>query len=57
MTTSKLSLDVSQSLIFCIVFGVMAVLVGLGKVSADKLEYLLLILIPSPIKAKTETAS
>ena len=44
-------------MIACIVFGVMAVLVGLGKVSADKLEYLLLILIPSPIKAKTETAS
>lgn len=28
----------------------MCVLVGLGKVEADKLQYLLLILVPSPIK-------
>lgn len=54
MSTSKLSLDVSQSLIFCIVFAVMAVLVGLGKIPADKLEYLLLILIPSPIKTPSD---
>jgi hypothetical protein len=50
---NKLSLDVSQSLIFCIVFAVMATLVGLGKIPPEKLEYLLLVLIPSPIKAAT----
>ncbi len=45
-----LSLDVSQSLIFCIVFLAMCTLVALGKVDAEKLQYLLLILVPSPIK-------
>ncbi len=44
------SLDLSQSLIFCIVFVAMCVLVALGKVESDKLQYLLLILVPSPIK-------
>lgn len=48
--TKGLSLDISQSLIFCIVFIAMCVLVGLGKVDAEKLQYLLLILVPSPIK-------
>lgn len=47
---SRYSLDLSQSLIFCIVFIVMSGLVALGKIPADKLEYLLLILVPSPIK-------
>ncbi len=46
-----LSLDISQSLIFCIVFLAMCVLVGIGKVDVEKLQYLLLILVPSPIKA------
>ncbi len=47
----SLSLDISQSLIFCIVFVAMCTLVGLGKVDAEKLQYLLLILVPSPIKS------
>jgi len=47
---TKYSLDLSQSLIFCIVFITTAVLVGLGKVDSDKLQYLLLVLVPSPIK-------
>lgn len=47
---SKYTVDVSQSIIFCIVFIVMATLVALGKVEADKLQYLLLILVPSPVK-------
>lgn len=46
-----LSLDISQSLIFCIVFICMCVLVALGKMEAEKLQYLLLILVPSPIKS------
>lgn len=46
----RLSLDISKSLIFCIVFIVMATLVGLGKVEAEKLQYLLLVLVPSPIR-------
>ncbi len=49
-TIKGLSLDVSQSLIFCIVFIAMCTLVALGKVDAEKLQYLLLILVPSPIK-------
>ena len=48
--TKGLSLDISQSLIFCIVFVAMCVLVGMGKVEAEKLQYMLLILVPSPIK-------
>lgn len=48
--TKSLSLDLSQSLIFCIVFVAMCVLVALGKVDSEKLQYLLLILVPSPIK-------
>ena len=47
---SNYTLDLSQSLIFCIVFIAMCVLVGLGKIDPQKLEYLLLILVPSPIK-------
>jgi hypothetical protein len=46
---NKYSLDLSQATIFCIVFVVMAVLVGLGKVEARNLADILLILIPSPI--------
>lgn len=46
----KFSLDISQSVIFCVVFLAMCTLVGLGKLEAHKLEYLLLILVPSPIK-------
>lgn len=57
MPESKYSLDLSQSLIFCIVFVVMAALVGLGKVDAEKLQYLLLILVPSPIKTTKEPQS
>lgn len=48
------SIDISQSLIFCLVFVGMAVLVGFGKLPAEKLEYLLLVLIPSPIKTKLD---
>ena len=47
---NKYSLDVSQSLIFCVVFVACCVLVGLGKMESDKLQYLLLMLVPSPIK-------
>lgn len=47
---SGFSIDLSQSLVFCIVFIAMCVLVALGKIAPDKLEYLLLILVPSPIK-------
>jgi hypothetical protein len=47
---SKYTVDVSQSIIFCLVFLAMAALVALGKVDADKLQYLLLILVPSPVK-------
>lgn len=54
---SKYTVDVSQSIIFCIVFIVMATLVALGKVEADKLQYLLLILVPSPVKPTPTTAS
>ena len=36
--TKSTSLDLSQGLIFCIVFVAMCVLVGLGKVDADKLQ-------------------
>ena len=43
------ALDISKSLIFVLVFVAMATLVGLGKVDAEKLQYLLLILVPSPI--------
>lgn len=56
-TLKNLSLDVSQSLIFCIVFIAMCVLVGLGKVEAEKLNYLLLILVPSPIKSNAPPTS
>ncbi len=52
----SLSLDLSQSLIFCIVFVAVCILVGLGKVDADKLQYLLLILVPSPIKTGVGTS-
>ncbi len=50
MTLPSFSLDISKSLIFCLVFVSMAVLVGLGKVDAEKLQYLLLVLVPSPIR-------
>jgi hypothetical protein len=50
---SKYTVDVSQSIIFCLVFIAMATLVALGKVDADKLQYLLLILVPSPVKPAT----
>lgn len=50
MADSKYSIDLSQGLIFCIVFVAMCVLVALGKIDPNKLEYLLLILVPSPIK-------
>jgi hypothetical protein len=53
-TLKGLSLDISQSLIFCIVFVAMAVLVALGKIESDKLQWLLLILVPSPVTKKTE---
>lgn len=49
-TPSRFSLDISKSLIFCLVFIAMAALVGLGKVDAEKLQYLLLVLVPSPIR-------
>lgn len=48
--TPRFSLDISKSLIFCLVFVAMAVLVGVGKVDAEKLQYLLLVLIPSPVR-------
>ncbi len=47
---TRLPLDISKSLIFVLVFVTMAVLVGLGKIEAEKLQYLLLILVPSPIR-------
>lgn len=50
LSPKGVSLDISQATIFCIVFIAMAVLVGLGKLDAEKLQYLLLILVPSPIK-------
>lgn len=46
----NLKIDVSQSIIFIVVFVVISVLVGLDKMPADKLELLLMMLIPSPIK-------
>ncbi len=46
----RASLDISKSLIFCLVFVVMAGLVALGKVDVEKLQYLLLVLVPSPIR-------
>lgn len=51
----KFSLDISKSLIFCIVFLAMAGLVALGKIPADKLEYLLFVLVPSPIRDEAPT--
>lgn len=48
--TSRFSFDISKSLIFCLVFIAVATLVGLGKVDAEKLQYLLLVLVPSPIR-------
>lgn len=46
----RFSLDISKSLIFCLVFVTMAALVGIGKVDSEKLQYLLLILVPSPVR-------
>ncbi len=48
-TIPSFSLDISKSLIFCLVFIAMAVLVGLGKIGPEKLQYLLLVLVPSPV--------
>lgn len=48
--TPRLSIDISQTLVFVVVFISLAVLVGLGKVAPDKLELLLMVLIPSPVK-------
>lgn len=50
----KTTIDISKSLIFVLVFVTMAVLVALGKVEAEKLQYLLLILVPSPIRTDKE---
>ena len=50
----NVTVDLSQSLIFCIVFIACVVLVALGKMDADKLNYLLLILVPSPIVKKDD---
>jgi hypothetical protein len=52
----KYSLDLSQAAIFCIVFLAVGGLVALGKVDAKMLEYLLFILIPSPVKRETPPA-
>jgi hypothetical protein len=46
----KLSLDISKTVVFCIVFVAATVLVALGKIPPEWLEKLLLILIPSPIR-------
>ncbi len=54
MSDNKYSLDVSRSLIFCLVFVACSVLVAMGKLSEDKLQYLLLILVPSPVDVKKE---
>lgn len=51
---SKYSLDISKSLIFVLVFVTMAVLVALGKVDTKELQYLLLILVPSPVTTETK---
>ena len=51
----RFSLDISKSLVFCLVFVAMAILVGLGKVDAEKLQYLLLVLVPSPIRDEKDT--
>ena len=52
---SKYSLDISKSLIFVLVFITMAVLVGLGKIDVKELQYLLLILVPSPVTTETKS--
>ena len=53
---AKYSLDISKSLIFALVFVTMAVLVGLGKMEAKELQYLLLILVPSPVTTETKAS-
>jgi len=50
----SLSIDLSQSIVFSLVFITVAVLVGLGKVDAEKLQYLLLVLVPSPLTVKKD---
>jgi hypothetical protein len=48
-------LDVSRTVVFLVVFIGVVALVAVGKLPADKLEWILLILIPSPIRTSQET--
>lgn len=56
MALPKLSLDVSKTAVFLVVFVSVTVLVALGKVPPDWLEKCLLILIPSPIRDESAKA-
>jgi hypothetical protein len=45
----KLSVDGTKSLVFCVVFLGVCALIGVGKLDAEYLKYLLAWLIPGPL--------
>lgn len=50
----RFSLDVSRSIVFCVVLVVVGVLVGLGKIDQSYLKDVFFILIPSPLRDEKE---
>ena len=52
----KLSIDATKALVFCMVFVGVCILIGLGKLDAEYLKYLLAWLIPGPLNFEKEAS-
>ena len=49
METTKLNIDATKAVVFCVVFIGVCILIGTGKLESEYLKYLLAWLIPGPL--------
>jgi len=54
VTGTKISVDATKALVFCVVFSGVCVLIAFDKLSADYLKYLLAWLIPGPLNLEKD---
>lgn len=52
----KIDLDITKTIVFCVVFAGVCVLVGLGKLPAEYVKYLFVWLVPSPVQVSSKSA-
>lgn len=51
---AKLNIDATKAIVFCVVFLGVCILIGMGKLDAEYLKFLLAWLIPGPLNFDTK---